>query len=294
MAGLRQQPRKPRRKRIIYEESHADRGRGSSRSKAEAAAYRKHSRISPARRSGYSAKIFSSDQPPARSRRTVATGMRRPRTHGTPPICAGSTVMSSKCFMLLPSSLSQAGVYRTSKPASEGTADRCQVDNEVVLRQLQIQNFSVVSIVTALRLKMRPLWWGKTMLVNLRSWTHFCSSQLSSTVRVGILCSRRVGLSYPRFKLCIAPRITHLGLNLTTIFHRYGEPPARITGTFSNGARVTIYIGREGNDLCNRGSTGKLDYDSSQVHGPVIALDLRFASGWSPSDRGDPPHRRIR
>jgi hypothetical protein len=99
MARLRQQQREPRRKRIIDQKSHADCGRGSSRSIAEAAAYRKHSRMSPSRRSGYSAKIFSSDQPPARSRRTVATGMRRPRMQGTPPICGGSTVISSKCFM---------------------------------------------------------------------------------------------------------------------------------------------------------------------------------------------------
>ena len=38
--------------------------------------------------------------PPASSRSTVATGIRRFRTQGTPPIWPGSTVMRSKFFIL--------------------------------------------------------------------------------------------------------------------------------------------------------------------------------------------------
>jgi hypothetical protein len=72
--------------------------RGSSRSITEAAPKRRHSRISSVWRSGYSARISLSDSPPANNRSTVATGIRRWRTHGTPPICAGSTVMRSKFF----------------------------------------------------------------------------------------------------------------------------------------------------------------------------------------------------
>jgi len=62
----------------------------SSRSSAQAAAKRKHSRMSAVSRSGYSARISPSVNPPASSRSTVATGIRRRRTQGTPPICAGS------------------------------------------------------------------------------------------------------------------------------------------------------------------------------------------------------------
>jgi hypothetical protein len=96
------------RQRIVDKKFQAERGRGSSRSMAEAAAYRKHSRISSISRSGYSAMICCSVKPPASNRNTVATGIRRPRTQGTPPICAGSTVIRSKCFIALVKVLSQA------------------------------------------------------------------------------------------------------------------------------------------------------------------------------------------
>jgi len=46
--------------------------------------------------------------PPANRRNTVATGIRRCLTHGTPPICAGSTVMRSKFLITFPCILSQA------------------------------------------------------------------------------------------------------------------------------------------------------------------------------------------
>lgn len=77
-------------------ESHAERGSGSSLSVADAAAKRRHSRMSAKSRSGYSVRIWVSVRPPASRRRMVATGMRRWRTQGTPPIWRGSTVMRSK------------------------------------------------------------------------------------------------------------------------------------------------------------------------------------------------------
>jgi hypothetical protein len=54
------------------------------------------------------------------------------------------------------------------------------------------------------------------------------------------------GLDIGRFHHCIAPKITHLGLNLKTAFHRYGDPPAIITATFHGGATITAYVHKEG------------------------------------------------
>lgn len=52
-------------------------------------------------------------------------------------------------------------------------------------------------------------------------------------------------LELPRFRLCVTPRVSHLGLNLTTAFHRYEAPPAEIEATFAGGVVVTAYIGAE-------------------------------------------------
>ena len=51
-------------------------------------------------------------------------------------------------------------------------------------------------------------------------------------------------LDLPHFRKGIAPSISQLGLNLNSVFHRYGEPPARITATFRQGAVVDVYVGR--------------------------------------------------
>lgn len=52
-------------------------------------------------------------------------------------------------------------------------------------------------------------------------------------------------LDLPRFTKGIAPRISQLGLNLNSVFHRYGSPPAVITATFRQGVVVNVYVGRE-------------------------------------------------
>ena len=52
-------------------------------------------------------------------------------------------------------------------------------------------------------------------------------------------------LDLPRFRKGIARGISQLGLNISSVFHRYGNPPAIITATFRQGAVVTVYIGRE-------------------------------------------------
>ncbi len=52
-------------------------------------------------------------------------------------------------------------------------------------------------------------------------------------------------LDLPSFRVGIAPGISQLGLNLSAVFHRYGNPPAIITATFVGGAVITMYVGRE-------------------------------------------------
>lgn len=48
------------------------------------------------------------------------------------------------------------------------------------------------------------------------------------------------------FQRCIVPKTGHLGINLQTAFHRYGDPPAIITATFTGNATVTLYVHKEG------------------------------------------------
>ena len=48
------------------------------------------------------------------------------------------------------------------------------------------------------------------------------------------------------FHRCIAPKISHLNLNLRTAFHRYGDPPAILIARFTGGATVYVYIHQDG------------------------------------------------
>lgn len=43
----------------------------------------------------------------------------------------------------------------------------------------------------------------------------------------------------------IRPSVHGLDLNFESVFHRYGEPPSKITATFSTGSTIEIYIGLE-------------------------------------------------
>jgi len=52
-------------------------------------------------------------------------------------------------------------------------------------------------------------------------------------------------LNLPRFQLGIAPGVSQLGFNLSSAFHRYGDPPAVITANFTGGAVITVFVGRE-------------------------------------------------
>lgn len=57
----------------------------------------------------------------------------------------------------------------------------------------------------------------------------------------------------------ISPSLKGLDINLKSIFHRYGEPPAKISATFSTGVKIEIYIGLD-NDVYGiiRDTNGKL------------------------------------
>jgi hypothetical protein len=52
-------------------------------------------------------------------------------------------------------------------------------------------------------------------------------------------------LDIPTRQRGVAPSLKNTEINLTGVFHRYGDPPARITAKFSSGEAVTIYLGEE-------------------------------------------------
>jgi hypothetical protein len=53
-------------------------------------------------------------------------------------------------------------------------------------------------------------------------------------------------LDIPRFRRGLVPSISHLDLNLRTIFHRYGPPPAILTATFEGNVTTKIYVHEDG------------------------------------------------
>lgn len=52
-------------------------------------------------------------------------------------------------------------------------------------------------------------------------------------------------LDIPRYLRGVSPSIEAMDLNFTSIFYRYGEPPAKVTITFDSEATIDIYIGEE-------------------------------------------------
>ncbi len=86
MTSLVEESSKRWRKRVVDQEPHSPAARGSARSRTASAAKRSASRTSSASRSGYNARMPSVVCPSATMATTVATGIRRPRRHGTPPI----------------------------------------------------------------------------------------------------------------------------------------------------------------------------------------------------------------
>jgi len=70
-------------------------------------------------------------------------------------------------------------------------------------------------------------------------------------------------LEIGRFQRCIAPKISHLNLNLVTAFHRYGDPPAILTATFSGGATVYVYVHQDGVHATIKGPKGWVTTNTS-------------------------------
>src|SRR5690242_19606167 len=101
-----------------------------------------------------------------------------------------------------------------------------------MLRQLRLQNYRCFSDHTML---LEP----STVIVGKNNSG---KSSLIEALRLVAAVVNRKGATFvqapkwlglPRFRLGIAPRISQLGLNLSAVFHRYGNPPAIITATFT-------------------------------------------------------------
>lgn len=50
-------------------------------------------------------------------------------------------------------------------------------------------------------------------------------------------------LDIPKVNMGVSPSLDNQDFDFRNVFHRYGEPPAKITGRFEAGATVTIYLG---------------------------------------------------
>ena len=98
-----------RRQGAINEESQSRTTSGNSRSRGASAANSMASRMSSRTRSGPARRISSGDMSLATMPVIVAAGIRMPRMRGTPPICAGFTVMRENFI--------QGPGIRTSGPA---------------------------------------------------------------------------------------------------------------------------------------------------------------------------------
>lgn len=105
---------------------------------------------------------------------------------------------------------------------------RCFSDHRVPFRQCTIivgqNNAGKSTLVDALR------------LVSIAT-TRYRSLGFRQVPAWGNLPAREIGLS---------PSIEGIEFNVHNLFHRYSEPPATVTATFSNGNSAKIYIGPEG------------------------------------------------
>jgi hypothetical protein len=135
-----------------------------------------------------------------------------------------------------------------------------------VLRQLRLQNFRCF-------LDHTILFEPNTVVVGKNNAG---KSSVIEALRLVSAVVNRKGVSFvpppkwldlPRFRLCIAPGISHLGLNLSAVFHRYGDPPALITATFTGGAVISVYVGREETIYASAQETGEWVTTSSRFLG---------------------------
>lgn len=112
-----------------------------------------------------------------------------------------------------------------------------------MLRQLELRNFRCFD----------------SHLVPLRSLTvvvgrnNAGKSSIVDALRLISLVTRRYQylnfakapgwLDIPKRHRGVAPSLRGIELNLDTVFHRYGEPPASIVATFESGDTVSVYVG---------------------------------------------------
>jgi GTPase SAR1 family protein len=113
-----------------------------------------------------------------------------------------------------------------------------------MLRQLRLQNYRCFEDHTV-------LFNDSTVVVgknNVGKSTLIEALRLLSLVinrRGGSLVPAPSWTSESPFRLCIAANISDLAFNRDRLFHRYGDPPAQITATFTEGGTVRLHIGRE-------------------------------------------------
>ena len=123
---------------------------------------------------------------------------------------------------------------------------RCFEDHTILFESSTVvvgkNNAGKSSLIEALRIVAAVVNRKKTSFVHVPAW-----------------------LELPRFQFGIAPGISHLGLNLNAVFHRYGEPPAIITASFKSGAVINVYVGR-----------GESIFATVQVDGNHVISQSRF------------------
>lgn len=94
-------------------------------------------------------------------------------------------------------------------------------------------------------------------------------STVVEALRLVALVAERVGklnfkdvpgwLELPRIQRGLSPSTRNLAVDFRGVFHRYGDPPAKIISEFDSGDRIEIYIGPDGQIFANVfGSDGNI------------------------------------
>lgn len=145
-----------------------------------------------------------------------------------------------------------------------------------MLKQLRIRNFR------GFRKHVLPL--RRTTLVVGRN-NAGKSSVVEALRLLSVITTRFRALGYhkgpdwggiPKREYGVRPSLKGLEINFSTLFHRYGEPPAVIEATFDNETAVRIYIGGEEQVhavvLDDRGRPVKTKAAASRVDLPVVEI----------------------
>src|SRR5205085_2741414 len=114
-----------------------------------------------------------------------------------------------------------------------------------MLKELQLQNFRGFESHTV------PL---RTTTVIVGRNNAGKSTIVEALRLVSLVVNRYRGLTFsnvpnwldiPRYYRGVSPSLKNTEINLTGIFHRYGDPPAQITARFMSGESISIYLGAE-------------------------------------------------